>query len=287
ALHTSIHQYNVNGETYYANGAEPSVPAAIANVVLGFRSLNNFRLRPRPNQRSVMAPSPQFTSNLSGNHFLSPSDFATIYNLNALYAAGIDGRGQSIVIAGQTDIDLNDIRAFRSASGLPASDPVVVLVPGSADPGLVKGDLGEADLDLEWAGAVAPNAKLIYVNSTNVLDSLQYAIDQNLAPVASISYGNCEKNFSAQDINSLVALGQQANAQGITIVAATGDTGATDCESRTARIAIHGLSVDLPASLPFVTGLGGSEFQEASTSWSSANTATFGSVLSYLPEGAW
>jgi subtilase family serine protease len=287
ALHTSIHQYDVNGEAYYANATEPSVPAAIADVVLGFRSLNNFRLTPRPNQRSVMAPAPQFTSSLSGNHFLSPSDFATIYGLNGLYAAGIDGRGQSIVIAGQTDIDLNDIRAFRSASGLPASDPAVVLVPGSADPGLVKGDLAEADLDLEWAGAVAPKARLIYVNSTNVLDSLQYAIDQNLAPVASISYGSCERNFSPQDINSLVALGQQANAQGITIVAASGDTGAADCESKTATTATHGLAVDLPASLPYVTGLGGSEFRETSASWNSTNTATFGSALSYLPEGAW
>jgi subtilase family serine protease len=285
AFHTSIHEYNVNGETYYANATEPSVPAAIADVVLGFRSLNNFKLSPRPNKRSVTAP--QFTSNLSGNHYLSPSDFATIYNLNGLYAAGIDGRGQSIVVAGQTAIDLNDIRAFRSASGLPANDPMVVLVPGSADPGLVKDDLGEADLDLEWAGAVAPNARLIYVNSTNVLDSLQYAIDQNLAPVASISYGNCERNFSSQDINSLVALGQQANAQGITIVAASGDTGAADCESKTTTTAKRGLAVDLPASLPYVTGLGGSEFREASTSWNSTNTATFGSALSYLPEGAW
>lgn len=288
AFHTSIHEYNVNGELHYANAAEPSIPAAFAEIVLGFRALNDFRLSPRPDKRSVTAPpSAQFTSSLSGTHFLSPADFSTIYSLNSLYAAGIDGRGQSIVVAGQTDIDLSDIRAFRSASGLPPNDPAVVLVPGSADPGVVKGDLTEADLDLEWAGAVAPGARLIYVNATNVLDSLQYAIDQNLAPVASISYGNCEKNFSAQDINILSALGQQANAEGMTIIAASGDTGAADCESHTATIATHGLSVDLPASLPYVTGLGGSEFHDAAGSWSNANTVNFGSALSYIPEGSW
>ena len=280
AFHTSMHQFAINGETYYANTTEPSVPAAFADLVLGFRALNNFRLKPRPNQA-------HFTSSLTGNHYLSPSDFATIYDLNALYAAGINGSGQSIVIVGQTDINLADIRTFRSLSGLPANDPTVVLVPGLTDPGTVKTDLPEADLDLEWAGAVAPNAQLIYVNSANVLDSLQYAIDQNLAPVISISYGDCEKHFSVQDVTTLSAIAQQANAQGMTIVAASGDTGAADCESRTATSASQGLAVDLPAALPYVTGLGGTEFRETSTSWSSTNTAASGSALSYMPEGSW
>jgi subtilase family serine protease len=287
AFRTSMHQYSVNGEAHYANATEPSVPSAFADLVSGFRGLNNFRLKARPNQRAVM-DAPQFTSSVTGNHFLSPSDFATIYDLNPLYASGIDGRGQSIVIAGQTDVDLNDIRAFRTASGLPANDPVVVLVPGSADPGISKGDLPEADLDLEWAGAVAPNARLIYVNSTNVLDSLQYAIDQNLAPVASISYGDCEQNFTAQDVNVLLSITQQANSQGMTVLAASGDSGAADCDGSTATVARLGLAVDLPASLPSVTGLGGSEFREVTTaSWSNTNTSSFGSALAYIPEGAW
>ncbi|HEY2384569.1 MAG TPA: S53 family peptidase [Terriglobia bacterium] len=288
AFHTSMHQYAVNGKTFYANAAEPSVPAAFADLVSGFRALNDFRLKPRPNPRSISAAdAPRFTSSVSGNHFLSPSDFATIYDLHPLYAAGIDGTGQSIVVAGQTDINLADIRAFRTASGLAANDPSVVLVPGLADPGISEDDLPEADLDLEWSGAVAPNAHLIYVNSSNVLDSLQYAVDQNLATVASISYGDCEKNFSVQDVTALLALAEQANAQGMTIVAASGDTGAADCDGRTATVATQGLAVDLPAGLPYVTGLGGTEFREAGTSWSSTNTAASGSVLSYLPEGAW
>jgi subtilase family serine protease len=287
-FHTSIHRYEVNGESFYANSTEPSVPAAMADLVLGFRALNSFRLKPRPSSKTVNVPlSPQFTSNLTGNHFLSPSDFATIYDLNGLYANGLDGRGQSIVVVGQTEIDLNDIRAFRNASGLPPNDPKVVLIPGSTDPGIVKDDLGEADLDLEWAGAVAPNAQLIFVTSTNVLDSLQYAIDQNLAPVTSISYGSCERNFTSQDLSLVAALAQQANAQGMTIVAASGDNGAADCESSSATIATQGLAVDAPASLPYVTGMGGSEFRETGVSWSSSNSPANGSALAYIPETAW
>jgi subtilase family serine protease len=134
---------------------------------------------------------------------------------------------------------------------------------------------------------VKGNVHLIYVNSNNgVFDSLQYAIDQNLAPVISISYGDCEKNFSAQDVRILGALGQQATAQGITILAASGDTGAADCDYN-ARIASRGLAVDVPASLPYVTGLGGSEFQEDANSWSATNNATNGSALSYIAEATW
>jgi subtilase family serine protease len=65
----------------------------------------------------------------------TPRDFATIYNLHPLYANGIDGTGQKIAVMGQVNIDLNDIRAFRAAAGLPANDPEVILVPGSSDPG--------------------------------------------------------------------------------------------------------------------------------------------------------
>ena len=91
----------------------------------------------------------------------------------------------------------------------------------------------------QLAGAIARNAQIVFVVSGNgVFDSLQYAIDQNLAPVISISYGSCEQNFTSNQISLLAALGQQANAQGITIVAASGDTGAADCEAPRSTIAL-------------------------------------------------
>ena len=282
ALHTEIHRYLVHGEEHFANSAEPALPAALAGVVQGFRGLHDFRPRPRGIAR------PRFTSDISGNHFLAPDDFATIYNLQPLYNMGIDGTGQKIAVAGQTDIVMNDIQTFRSVSGLPPNTPQVILVPGSTDPGVVSGDVDEASLDLEWSGAVARNATLIYVNSNNgALDSVQYAIDQNLAPVLSVSYGDCEKNFSPSELNSAVAGTQQANAQGMTIVSASGDSGAADCDYR-ATIATHGLAVDVPASLPYVTGAGGTEFNEGSgTYWSTTNNSNNGSALSYIPEVAW
>jgi hypothetical protein len=289
AFQTTMHLYAIEGGTFYANATDPVIPAAFGEVVSGFRSLNNFRLNPRPRLRHVDGTaSPQFTSSVTGNHYLAPADFATIYDLGSLYAAGFDGTGQKIAIMGQTNIQVSDIHAFRSASGLPVNDPQIVIVPGSSDPGIVNGDVEEAALDLEWSGAVGRNAQIIFVTSKNgVFDSLQYTINQNLAPVISISYGACEPNFTPQEAASIAALAQQANAQGMTIVASSGDSGAADCESTSTKIASQGLAVDMPASLPYVTAVGGSEFREVTTSWNTTSASNNGSALSYIPEVVW
>src|SRR5207302_6523445 len=103
---------------------------------------------------------------------------------------GIDGTGQTIAIMGQTALILGDISTFRSLSGLPATTVNVINV--GTPPGVTNGDIDEANLDLQWAGAVATGASLRYVNSTETFHSLTFAIDNNVAPIVSISYGGCE-----------------------------------------------------------------------------------------------
>ncbi|MGH9678863.1 MAG: S53 family peptidase, partial [Candidatus Acidiferrales bacterium] len=235
AFHTEIHNYAANGRKFFANSAEPSVPASIAGLVAGFHGLNNVRLKPRAvPSKPASKVSPEFTSGKPGNNYISPQDFATIYDLNPLYSASppIDGTGQKIAVVGQSLVRLSDIANFRQAAGLAPNIPQVLLVPQSLDPGIVDGDAQESSLDIEWAGAVARNATIIFVYSGNgVFDSIQYAVAQNIAPVISISYGTCEAEASAAEVEFLVALAQQANAQGITIVSSIGDGGATDCDA--------------------------------------------------------
>jgi subtilase family serine protease len=287
AFRTQIHRYTLHGKEHYSNATEPSIPSALSGIVTGVRALNNFRLQPKSNVRLR----PEFTSATSGNHFLAPDDLATIYNLTGLYNSGFDGTGQRLVVVGQTKVELSDINTFRSLSGLSANPPQLLLIPGATDPGIVKGDIGEAYLDLEWSGAVARNATILYVYAPKVLDSLQYAVEHNLAPVISMSYGLCELEFASDEINAWISLGQQANAQGITIVASTGDDGAADCESSSGSVitsATHGLAVDIPAALPYVTAVGGTTLTEGSgTYWNSTNSITNASALSYIPEVAW
>jgi subtilase family serine protease len=291
AFHTEMHRFAANGETHIANATDIAIPSALANIVSGVRALNDFKPRSHPNMKQVKSA---FTSSISGSHFLSPDDFATIYGLKSLYNGGITGSGQKIAIAGQSDIIVNDIRTFRSVSGLPASDPQVILVPGSGDPGTVNGDVDEAALDLEWSGAVAPGATIVYVNSgRGAFDSLQYAIQQNVAPVISISYGDCEQNFTNSELNTFNALFQQANAQGQTIISASGDSGAADCDyptstSSSVTSARHGFAVDYPPSSPNVTAIGGSTFSEGLGSfWNTTNNSSNGSATGYIPEVAW
>ena len=286
-----IHHYRLNGELHYANSADPTVPQSLSGLLVGIRGLNDFKLKPRSvrNRRQFQAPlEPNFTSSISGNNFLAPDDFATIYDVKALYNSGIDGTGQKVAIAGQTDIKLTDIEAFRTAAGLPKNDPQVIL--DGTDPGTSTDDMTEADLDVEWSGGIAKGATVLYVNSSNVLNSFEYAITNNLAPVLAISYGTCESSYTSSDVQSLAAMTQQANAQGMTITASSGDSGAADCETAKSTTATTGLSVDVPASIPNVTGVGGTRFVEGGTTsqyWSATNNTSNGSAISYIPEEAW
>jgi subtilase family serine protease len=296
---TEIDNFTVNGEKHFANATELSVPAALADVILGVRNLDDFHPKPRNTGVRKVPASPEFTSNLSGNHYLVPEDFATIYDISALYGAGFDGTGEKIAVIGDSDITMSNIETFRSLSGLPANDPTKVLVPNSGTATVPSTDEQiEAYLDLEWSGAIAKNASIVYVyvgNNANysVWDALQYAIDNNVAPVISTSFGYCEAGLGQTNVMTIQNWAQQANSQGQTISAPAGDSGAADCDGSQVQSATQGLAVDVPAAIPEVTGVGGSEFtgDASSTSttayWNGTNDSVYGSALSYIPEEVW
>ena len=295
---TEIHRYVVNGKKHFANATALSIPAALGDVTLAVRNLNDFRPEPRNARAHAMPVTPNFTSNISGNHYLAPKDFATIYNVHGLYDIGIDGSGQKIAVVGDSSVKMSDIATFRSLSGLPSNNPTPLLVPNSGTATVPSaGEQIEAYLDLEWSGAIAKKASIIYVyvgNNRNysVWDALQYAIDHNTAPVISISFGYCEPGLGASNAAIIRGWAQQANAQGQTISAASGDSGAADCDYG-AVSASQGLAVDLPASVPEVTGVGGTMFTgdppstETTPYWNGSNDSDNGSALSYIPEEGW
>jgi uncharacterized protein (TIGR03437 family) len=278
-LHTEFHRYQVDGRMHFAAASEPAIPEALSDVVAGFMGLDDFKLDSNAFRATLL---PEATSK-SGVHTLAPDDLATIYNLTPLYQAGIDGTGQKIAIVGESDIDLSDIRAFRSRYNLPAgTDPVQILV--GDDPGF-NGTWVEADLDIEWAGAMARGAKIVYVYSNNVLDAVEYAVDENVAPVLSMSYGGCEA------YNQVIfrAVAQQAVAQGITFLVSSGDHGPSECDrSSPTPQAAKGLNAAFPATLPEATAVGGTTLNEGNGRyWASTNDANGASALSYIPEVAW
>ncbi len=285
SLHTEIHNYTVEGETHFANAAEPSIPSALAPVVLGYLGLDDFASR--PSSARVKQLNPQFTL-AGGTDFLAPDDIAKIYDISRLYQAGIDGSGTTIGIMGASSIDLADIAAFQSSFGLPAHVPKVMLALGAANPGKTGAEV-EADLDIEWAGAVARNAEITYVYSTNVINSATYAISENLAPVISLSFGGCESENSLSFRNVVKAVADQGNAQGVTWLVASGDSGAAGCDAAfSGPNAVRGFGVSFPASMPEVTAVGGAQFDEGTgIYWSNSNSSSGESALAYILETAW
>lgn len=302
AFGAEIHLYTKGNRTEFAPASDISLPSALTSVVQSVSNLSSFR--PQSHVR-LKAPGPQtsahFTSSQSGSHFLTPGDVAVIYDLNAAYNSGYTGSGQSIAVVGQSAVTLTDIENFQSAAGLTKKDPTLVLVPSSGTSTTVSQDQAESDLDLEYSGGIAKGATIYFVyvgNNQNysVFDALQYAVDDRISPIISMSYGSCETELSSSDYTTLDGILQQAASQGQTVVAASGDSGSTDCYgvSGLTTSQQQALAVDFPASSEYVTGLGGSEFSSSDVSssnttyWNSASGSdVVTSAKSYIPESAW
>jgi subtilase family serine protease len=284
---TTIHAYNVDSTLHFANAAEPSIPAEISDAVYGVVGLNDFNPKPQ----AVIAK-PQFWFANAGYNFMGSDDFATMYDIHTLYSQGINGSGVTIAVIGSALIDLSDYQSFRSYFGLPTNDYQVIAVP-NLQSGLspITSQSGlEATQDLQMVTAIARNSTILYIQGTSDDAGVQYVIDNQLAQIISASYGGCETAISTYHIYEQ-QMAQQANAEGITWVAATGDFGPANCDFPPETAATQGFALLLPSSVPEVTAVGGTEiiYTDASGSpyWSTTNNANGGNILSYVPETVW
>jgi uncharacterized protein (TIGR03437 family) len=275
ALRAEIHRYQVDGESHLANATPLVVPSDFSGLIGGFIGIHDFH--PKPDFRRA---TPDYTSN--SLHYLVPGDFTTIYDVNPVYAAGIDGTGVNIGIVGESQVQLTDLQMFRTKYNLAAGDPKTFV--SGTDPGINLGWLPETNLDIEWASAIAPGATVYYYYSTNVITALISAINANLVHMISMSFGGSEIDNSALSYQPIL---QQGNAQGITMLAATGDAGSAQIPD-SPQFARFGPAVSWPASSPEVTAVGGTQFNDAAGNWWAVkNDSNMASALSYIPEIAW
>jgi hypothetical protein len=307
AFHTEIHKFFVDGEEHFANVSVPQIPAALAPVIKGMASLQNFRSRPmlrrvgkfRKNLTTGVTE-PLFTfTDVNGTFYgLGPGDFAKIYNVPGTAT----GASRSIAIVARSNINLQDVCDFRTMFALTPSCPTyqnsnLQIILNGADPGLVSGDEGESDLDVQWAGAVAPAATIKFVatqtTQTDGVDGVSasafYIVNNNIADVLSQSYGFCEAGADNADQN---LLWQQAAAQGITVVVAAGDNGSAGCDDQNSlSTASGGNAVSGAASTPYDVAVGGTDFDDATTQttfWNATNTSpSQTSAKGYIPEVPW
>lgn len=306
ALHTELHNYKVGNEAHYANASNPMVPAALAPVISGFQGLNDMKPKPLHTapkvakfnkasrswhvaEQSPAGAKPEFEWASAGMHLLAPGDFATIYGVRNLWDT-YDGTGQTIAIVAASDINPKDIDNFRTNFGLP--EKKLNIIYDGPNPGLV-GSESEAALDVEWAGAIAPQATIDLVVNQDVSAAILYAVDNNLAPVLSISWGECELGLQTSGNEWFSEVYKQAASQGITVLVAAGDSGSATCDQGSLDAAYYGLAVSGFASTPYNVAVGGTDFPvnffgDPSKYWNSSNDAVDQhSALSYIPEAPW
>jgi subtilase family serine protease len=326
AFHTEIHKYVVNGESHYANATIPKIPAALAPVVGGFVSLNNFHARSYAKllgkasyDSKTDKAKPQWTYGpgspaIDNSYVLAPQDYAVQYDLNPLYTAGTNGAGQTIAIVNESNINVGLVNQFRTLFGLPANPPQVIIdgndpgVDGINNPDGPNYASVEAYLDVEWSGAVAPNATvdLVIAADTDLESGLilaaERAVYSNVAPIMSISFGACEADLGG-DNTFFNSLWEQAAAQGITVMVSSGDNGSAGCDDDNSQYyALSGQAVNGFGSTPYNVAVGGTDFYYSSynqstsaidsqlaTYWSTtaSNNTPAVSIKGVIPEQPW
>ncbi len=220
-----------------------------------------------------------------GKEYYTPSDIYSAYSYGGATARGILGNGTTIaVIDAYGDPFINyDVVAFDNYVNLSPVQLTVKYMNNTPNP-FNKSWAVETALDVEWAHASAPGAKILLIitqnASTSLEDALSYAIHNRVANIITLSWGQAESIISPSELKSQSALYQDAAENNISVFAASGDLGSSDGEPIT--------TVNYPASDPYVTGVGGTALnynngQYTETAWGgiSSTGTTFGSGGGY------
>ena len=323
-FHTRIHAFQVDGAEFYSNITDPQIPAAFAPVVQGVARLNTFKPRsnllrgangkfdPATGKKIALPagtlgkPQPNFTYNNKGEQllFTVPADAATIYDspnpsLNANYSAAksYTGKGVTIGIGGDSSITTKYVVGYRTMFLGNTIAPTITNVDGVSE----NSDAGEAYLDAEVSGGLAPDATIHMYVSSDLFSGVQQAINDNAIDIFSLSFGDCEVDLSSSDNAFLSSLWEQANTQGIAVTVSTGDSGSAVCDNPNfVASASTGLAVSGFASTPYNIAVGGTDFYPLLTDFSKYVTEEptagsvagkpsqfFRSALSYIPESTW
>ena len=210
-----------------------------------------------------------------------PAQLQRAYNLPRLYRQGITGRGQTIIIVdsfGSPTIQ-RDLRRFDRAAGLPAPPSLKVIQPAGPVPPYQpnsdrEGWAGETDLDVEYAHAIAPGASILLAETPTsenegttgfpqIVTAEKYVINHHLGGVISQSFSATEQTFgSRQSLLALRGAYIDAARQGVTVLAASGDSGAADVKYNEVTYYLHRVT-SWPDSDPLVTAVGGTQLHLA------------------------
>ncbi|MDX6390610.1 MAG: hypothetical protein QOJ73_1673 [Streptosporangiaceae bacterium] len=226
------------------------------------------------------APTPPTTAYCEQHYKIAcyePGQVQQAYNLPPLLHRGIDGAGQTIVIVdsfGSPTI-AHDLSVFDRTFGLPAPPSLKVIQPaGKVAPytptATREGWAGETNLDVEYAHVMAPGAKILLVETPTseeegttgfpqIVKAEEYVIDHHLGGVISQSFSATEQTFpSQQSLRRLRGAYIDAARKGVTVLAASGDSGAGDVRYNEVDYYLSRVT-SWSDSDPLVTGVGGTQ----------------------------
>jgi kumamolisin len=265
--------------------AEIGVPPELKEIITGVFGLDNQPVA-RP-MFQVAKREGKFVSHAAAPQAFTPDQLAAIYG----FPVGVTGKGQCIgIIELGGGFRAADITNYFKSLNLDAPAVKAVAVDGGGNnPSTPDGADGEVMLDIEVAGAVAPGARIVVYFAPNTdqgfLDAITQSVHdtQNQPSVISISWGSAEVNWTQQALDNFNEAFKTAAALGVSICAASGDSGSRDGETDGK---VH---VDFPASSPFVLACGGTKLEVTAntisneTVWhASADSASGGGVSSYF-----
>jgi hypothetical protein len=266
---------NADGTRYQLAGTI-QLPAAISALAKGLVSLDGELSIPAATVPAELTGTPEALiaqTSISKASALTPSLAQSWLHLSSTVSAGTTGTGESIAIPTRSNVRPEDFTQFRKSFGLPESALQVNLAAAGAnvDPGR-NSDEAATILAASWAGVAAPQAQILLVPaaSTNATDGIDLAlaavIDGALAHTVSLGYSACESSISATHQAFYAALFRQAAAEGIAILAATGDSGAAACHLPADTNPVSsGFSVNALASTPWTTAIGAVAFDADAT----------------------
>ena len=271
AFSTEFERYRLpDGRVAYANTAAPLLSGTTARYIQGVIGLDDLTLPqpiriekapidPRATSPHIVTGGPQPCSAASSAattySAYTADEIASAYDISPLFAAGDEGSGVTVAVFELEPNIHSDITAYESCYGISATVNYIPedggptgSAPGSDEAGV------ETELDIENIIGLAPKATVdVYQapnSNTGLIDNYTAIVDNSAVKVVSTSWGECESESGASIISEEGTLFEQGATEGQSIYAASGDSGSDDCGT-------GALSVDDPASQPYVTGAGG------------------------------
>jgi sugar lactone lactonase YvrE len=284
---------------YTAAVTAPRVPAEIADCILGVNGLQpQLRLRHVWSGLANAQTSP--ADLVGGTAYVTPKNIAAAYH----FPSTLDGTGQTIAVLNEASVQMADLTAFWTASGVAQDVSRVTVVGANENPPsfLGIGDMIESVGDLEWAGALAPGARIRQYLGGDAFESFAAVVNDlpgdTTISVASISYSSPEAGLSLGYMQSISQYLAQLAAAGVTVLADSGDGGSnTLTGAGGSYLAAAPLDVEFPGCDPDATSVGGTQLDfdsnwnvSGESVWSDLTTtqsASGGGVSTFFQKPPW